>query len=66
MNRGEGKIVYNEYVIDRDVTENEPETNQDTLKKVIEEWPDNQDDEKKETNAETENEGVIHRDITEN
>ena len=36
MNRGEGKIVYNEYVIDRDVTENEQEPNQDTLKEVIE------------------------------
>ena len=30
----------NEGVINRDITENEKETNQDTLKKLIEECPD--------------------------
>ena len=41
----------NEYVIHRNVTENEPETNQDTLKKVIEECSYDQDDEDKEKNS---------------
>ena len=38
----------NEGVIHRDITENEPETNWDVLKKVIEECPDGQDEDKKE------------------
>ena len=46
------------------MTENEPETNQDTLKKVTEECPDYQDDEEKEKMAANKNESVIHRDIT--
>ena len=33
---GENKFIENEDVINRDVTKNEPENNQDTLKKVIE------------------------------
>ena len=37
-------FIENEDVIDREVTENKPETNRDTLKEVIEECPDNQDD----------------------
>ena len=32
---GENKFIENEDVINRDVTKNEPENNQDTLKKVI-------------------------------
>ena len=36
------------------------------MKKVIEKFPDDQDDGQKETKAENENEGVIHRDIIEN
>ena len=54
----------NEDAIEREVTENETETNQDSVKMVIEEWPDDQDDDGKEKTAENKNEGVIHRDIT--
>ena len=35
-------------MIHRDITENELENNQDTLKKVIEKCPNDQDDEEKE------------------
>ena len=45
---GETKYIENKDVIHRDITENEPETNRDTLKKLIEEFPDDQDDEDKE------------------
>ena len=38
----------NEGVIHREITENEPGTNWDVLKKVIEECPDGQDEDKKE------------------
>ena len=34
--RGETKYIENEDVISRDITENLPETNRDTLKKVTE------------------------------
>ena len=36
------------------------------MKKVIEACPDGQDEDKKEKTAENKNEGVIHRDISEN
>ena len=45
-------LIENENVIHIDVTENEPETNWDTLKKVIEQLPDDQDDEQKEKSRE--------------
>ena len=45
---GQTKYIGNEDVIHRYITENEPETNQYTLKKVIDECPDDQDDEQKE------------------
>ena len=44
----EGENTENEDVIDREVTENGPETNWDTLKEVIDKSPDDIDDEKKE------------------
>ena len=47
------------------MTENESNTNRDTLKKLMEECLDDQDDEVKEKIADNENEGVINRDITE-
>ena len=37
----------NKYVIHRDITENETETNRDSIKMVIEECSDYQDDDKK-------------------
>ena len=36
------------------------------MKEVIDEFPDDLDDDEKERTAENENEGVIHRDITKN
>ena len=42
------KEIDNEYVIHRDNTENEQAINHDTLKKIIVECPDDQDDEVKE------------------
>ena len=44
---GETKYIENKDVIHRDITENELENIWDTLKKVIEEFPYDQDDEKK-------------------
>ena len=41
---GETKVIGNEDLIHRDITENEPETNWDSLKNVIEELADNQYD----------------------
>ena len=43
------------------MTENEMETNFDTLKRVIEECPYDLDEEQGEETTETQNEGVIHR-----
>ena len=42
---GETKDIKNKVVIQRDITENETETNQDTFTMVIEQLPDDQDDE---------------------
>ena len=61
----ETKDINNEYIIHRYMTENESNTNRDTLKKLMEECLDDQDDEVKEKIADNENEGVINRDITE-
>ena len=60
------KDIDNEDVMHRDITENEPETNRNTSKKITEECPNDEDDETKEKIAENENEGVIRRDITKN
>ena len=49
---GETKDTKNEYVIHRNTNENEPENNRDTLKKVIEEFPDDQDKKEKERTTE--------------
>ena len=49
-----------------DIPENEPKTNQDTMKKVIERWPDNHYHEEKELIAENENKCIIQWDVTEN
>ena len=63
---GPSPLWKGEGIIHRDINENEPETNQDTLRKVIEESLDDQDDEEKEKTSENENKGVIQRDITVN
>ena len=42
---GETKDIKNKVVIQRDITENETETNHDTFTMVIEQLPDDQDDE---------------------
>ena len=67
-----------EGVIHRDITEYEKDTNRDTLNKVTEECSDetspikmeegvnNEEDDEKEITSDNEDEGVIHRNITEN
>ena len=44
IKRGEKNIDWKWILIHRDITENEIETNGDTLKKVTEEWSDDIDD----------------------
>ena len=48
---GETKYIENKDVIHRDITENEPETNQDILKNLIEDFPDDQENEEKENKS---------------
>ena len=65
MKREKKKISEKEYVIDKEVTENDTETNWVTLKEVIDECPDDLDENKKEQKTVIENLDEIHRDISE-
>ena len=55
MKRADIFLTENEDVIDREVTENELETNWNTLKEVIDEFPDDLDDDDKKQTAGNEN-----------
>ena len=66
MKMREKRITKNEYLIDREVTENEPATSWYTLKKIIDEFSDDLDDDEKQKTSKNVNEDVIHRDINAN